>query len=421
MKPIPSVLLPHFLEALNGASVSDDELADYQKWLRYYLDFCFKYRHPPRDRESLDEFLQKLASKNQSRALQEQAARSIAIYYDVVKDWPLGKGPGNLAEAPEDAWSDVYRKLKEEIRIRQYSRKTHATYRTWVEQFQHFLKDKPPEQITDDDAKDYLTHLAVNRKVVATTQNQAFNALLFLFRHILKSEYDLRDKVVRARRTRYVPVVLTREEVDRVINGLVIPHRLIAGMLYGCGLRLFECLNLRVGDLNFEDGIVTVHDGKGKKDRTLVMPQALVPDLRLQLERDRKLHEQDLAADYRGVFLPGALDRKWKSAAREWVWQWLFPARSLTYVPDENAHRRYHVHESVFQKALRAAVMKARIPKRVTAHTFRHSFASHLLRNNYDIRTIQEMLGHSDVKTTMIYTHTVQSRTQKERKSPLDF
>ncbi len=241
-----------------------------------------------------------------------------------------------------------------------------------------------------------------------------------------ESEYgpacvSAKGKVVRARRKRYIPVVLTREEVDRVIGGLAYPFNLVVSLLYGCGLRMFEALNLRVGCLNFDDGILTVHDGKGKKDRTVPLPEKLIPELKRHMERVGALFDKDLKAGFAGVFMPGALDRKWKSASRELVWQWVFPAKTLTFVPDKGEYRRYHMHESVFQKALHAAVRQARIPKRVTAHTFRHSFASHLLLNNYDIRTIQEMLGHSDVRTTMIYTHTVKSRTHKERKGPLDF
>ncbi len=420
MKPIPAVLLPAFNVRLRQSSISRNLIGNYHKWLRYYLDFCFKYRHPPRDADSLQPFLQKLASKNQSKAAQEVAAHSVSLYYETVRDWPL-RDPEKNAGLPEQAWDEVYRKLKNEIKVRQYSPKTLAAYRIWTEQFQRFLQDKRPAEVDADDAARYLTHLAQDCNVVASTQNQAFNALLFLYRHILKRDYDLKDKVVRARRTRYIPVVLTREEIDRVIAALEYPHTLVTGMLYGCGLRLFEALNLRVGCLNFDDMIVTVHDGKGKKDRTVPLPESLKQPLNQHLKRVCTLHQKDLADGYDGVFMPGAMDRKWKNASKDLVWQWVFPAKTLTFVPAGQEHRRYHLHESVFQKALRVAVLKARIPKRVTAHTFRHSFASHLLRNNYDIRTIQEMLGHSDVRTTMIYTHTVKSRTQKERKSPLDF
>lgn len=420
MKPIPAVLLPAFKERLRQASVPERAESDYQKWLRYYLDFCFKYRHPPRDPDSLQPFLHKLASKNQAKATQEEAAHSVSLYYETVKGWPSSAPPGTQA-LPEHAWDDVYRKLKEEIRLRQYSPKTWAAYRIWTEQFQRFLKDKPPKEINSDDAVQYLSYLATEQNVVSSTQNQAFNALLFLYRHILKTDYDLADRVVRARRTRYIPVVLTREEVDRVIGFLEYPHDLVTRLLYGCGLRLFEALNLRVGCLNFGQRVLTVHDGKGKKDRTVPLPEAVVPALNRHVDRVYALHEKDLAAGYGGVFMPGALDRKWRNASKELVWQWVFPAKSLTFVPDKNEHRRYHMHESVFQKALHAAVRRARIPKRVTAHTFRHTFASHLLRANYDIRTIQQLLGHSDIRTTMIYTHTVKSRTLKEVGSPLDF
>ncbi len=278
-----------------------------------------------------------------------------------------------------------------------------------------------PSSIDSDDARRFLTHLAVKKRVAASTQNQAFNALLFLYRHILKADYDLKDKVVRARKTKYIPVVLSRAEVDFVIGKLRERHFLAVQLLYGCGLRLSECLNLRVQCFNFDEGILTVHDGKGKKDRTVPLPRSLYPALKEQLKKVEALYEQDLEAEYDGVFLPGALDRKWKGAATEFIWQWFFPAKTLTLVPEENERRRYHMHETELQKAMRMAVRKSKIPKRITCHTFRHSFASHLLAANYDIRTIQQMLGHSDVRTTMIYTHTVESRTIKEMRSPLDF
>ena len=321
-------------------------MGDYQKWLRFYLDFCFKYRHPPRDADSLEPFLHKLASKNQTQAAQEQAAHSVSLFHETVKNWPAKQGPTQENVVTEGAWDSVYRQLKEAIRIRQYSSKTLSAYRIWTEQFQKFLRDKPPVELTAEDAVRFLTYLATDRKVVASTQNQAFNALLFLYRHILKVDYDLADKVVRARRTRYIPVVLTREEVDTIISLLEYPFNLAVGLLYGCGLRLFELLNLRIGCMNFDDKILTVHDGKGKKDRTLPLPEKLIPALKKHVARVDRLHQMDLAAKYDGVFMPGALDRKWKGAAKEWVWQWLFPAQTLTFVPAKKEHRRYHTHES---------------------------------------------------------------------------
>ncbi|MBU1694856.1 MAG: integron integrase [Verrucomicrobia bacterium] len=316
--------------------------------------------------------MQKLASKNQPLDAQKQAARSVALYYQTMRDAPLAPPGGNVSKLSEPPWDTVFRKLKEEIRVRQYSPKTLATYRIWIEQFRKFLRGKLPGTLTADDAVAYLTHLATEQHVAASTQNQAFNALLFLYRHILKADYDLKGKVVRARQKRYIPVVLTREEVDRVIGRLPYPFNLVVSLLYGCGLRMFEALNLRVGCLNFDDGILTVHDGKGKKDRAVPLPERLMPELKGHMERVSALFERDLKAGFAGVFMPGALDRKWKSASRELVWQWVFPAKTLTYVPGKNEYRRYHMHESVFQKALRAAVLQARIPKRVTAHTFRH-------------------------------------------------
>ena len=369
----------------------------------------------------MEPYLQKLASKRQSVGRQKQAASSIGHYYELMRNWPAARGGNGAEEVGGKQWDDSYDKLKEEILVRQYSRKTLQTYRTWIRQFQQYLGDKEPARIDSDDARRFLSHLAVKRKVAASTQNQAFNALLFLYRHVLKTEYDLGDKVVRARRTKYIPVVLSRAEIDTVIKRLFSPYDLVVQMLYGCGLRLFECLNLRLHCLNFDEAIITVHDGKGKKDRTVPMPRTLIPALNGQMEAVKRLHEQDLKDGFDGVFMPGALNRKWRTAAQELIWQWVFPAKTLTLVPEANERRRYHLHETHVQKALRRTVRSAGIPKRVTAHTFRHSFASHLLRANFDIRTIQQLLGHSDVRTTMIYTHTVESRTIKEVASPLDF
>jgi integron integrase len=267
--------------------------------------------------------------------------------------------------------------------------------------------------------KEYLTYLAVKCNVAASSQNQAFNSLLFLYRNALKGEFgDLRD-VPRAKKSRYIPMVLSRPEIDAILDQLAYPYNLFVKVLFGCGLRLFECLQLRVRDFNFDDGVLTVH-GKGKKDRTVPLPKMIMSELKAQIDTVAKLHEQDLAAGYGGVFLDDAVEKKYPKAPKEFIHQWFFPMKSLTVV-ETGERRRYHLHESDLQNALYHAVRQARIRKRVTAHTFRHSYATHLLQANYDIRVIQKLLGHSSLKTTMIYTHCVPVRTVKEPMSPLDF
>jgi integron integrase len=318
-------------------------------------------------------------------------------------------------------WSDIFNELRNCIKLRHYSPRTLKTYTSWTRKFQTFLKSKNPQLIEVQDVKDFLTWLAVDQGVSAASQNLAFNALLFLFRNVFKQEFGKIDGIVRAKRKPYIPVVLSRQEVDRVIGFMKDPHKLIITLMYGCGLRISECLSLRVQNFNFDMKILTIHDGKGKKDRTIPIPETLMDQLQEQLEKVIQLHNQDCLTEFDGVFLYGQLEKKYKNAAKELIWQWFFPARGLTGIPDTKEHRRYHIHETSLQKALRKAVKKAMIPKRVTSHTFRHSFASHLLQANYDIRTIQQLLGHSDVRTTMIYTHTVKSVTIKEVKSPLDF
>lgn len=421
MRHIASVLEKPFFEVLDARCIAKNDQALYLKWLRYYLDFCSKYTYPPRDSDSLEPFLLKLTAKQQSPEQQKQAVESVSIYYELIEKWKGEAAAGMVSPIEDDPWAVYYQKLKEEIALRHYSPKTFKTYRGWICQFQAWLKDKDPDTVDSADARGFLTHLALDRHVAASTQNQAFNALLFLYRHIFKKEYDIGDKVARAKRTKYIPVVLSRGEVDQVLNKLRLPYRLMVQLLYGCGLRMAECINLRVQDLNFDQGIITVHDGKGGKDRTVPLPRFLIPGLQEQLERVEVLHAEDLLTGYDGVFMPTALGRKWPGAAKELIWQWVFPATRLTLVPKNQERRRYHVHESKLQKALRGAVKRSDVRKRVTCHTFRHSFASHLLRANYDIRTIQQLLGHADVHTTMIYTHTVRSRTLKEAESPLDF
>jgi integron integrase len=432
MKQIPSQISALYNKHLHDKAIAQKDFFNYRKWLRYYYDFCSKYHHNKLNRESLKCFMDKLKEKKQNEQQLRQAFHAISLYYelglsDSQKDRPFKNKKEVLSTKKENLkiknanWAPAYNSLKNEISLRHYSPKTLRSYTGWVRRLQGYTKSKDTGLLTAVDAKDYLTFLAVKRRVSASSQNQAFNALLFFFRHVLKNDFgDMKD-VPRAKRTPYIPVVLSKDEIGRIISGLGSPYDLVVKLLYGCGLRLFECLNLRVGCLNFDTGILTVHDGKGRKDRTVPLPETIVPELRIHLAEVMDLHHQDLDSKYDGTFLPNSLENKYKNAAKEWVWQFFFPAKTLTLVPEEREMRRYHLHESHVQKAIKRAVNKAKIPKRATAHTFRHSFASHLLQANYDIRTIQELLGHSDVRTTMIYTHTIKSRTMKEAKSPLDF
>jgi integron integrase len=442
MVRIPEGLRVKYDVWLEGQAVPAEERAAYRKWLRFYLDFCRKYGHGYAADSSLAPFLAKLTAKGQAQEALRQAAAAGSAYHEIaaVALGARGKGGNGGARARQPrtiekpavsvpschshagaSWQSEYRKLREAIELRNYSPRILRTYTHWIRKFQASVHSSPPEDLDAEDVRTFLTDLAVQRNVAASTQNQAFNALLFFFRHALGREFGKLDGVVRAKRRPYIPVVLSRDEVVRVLERLSPPYDLPGKLLYGCGLRISECLQLRVNCINLDDRIVTVHDGKGQKDRTVPLPETLVSEMAARFEAVAHLLEQDLAAGFSGVFLPSRLEKKLKGAATEFIWQWLFPAPKLTVVPENGELRRYHLHPNYLQRAVRQAAREARIPKRVTPHTFRHSFASHLLQANYDIRTIQEMLGHSDVKTTMIYTHTVPSRTLKERRSPLDF
>ena len=258
------------------------------------------------------------------------------------------------------SWVSVYDRLSSAVKVRHYSPKTLQAYKGWTQKFQTFTKSKDPQVASMGDVKGFLSYLAVDRKVSASSQNQAFNALLFLFNHVLGKEFEKVEGVVRAKRTTYIPVVLSRAEVDRVIRFLEHPFNLVAKLLYGCGLRLFECLKLRVQDLNFEMSVLTVHDGKGRKDRTLPLPKVLAPELNKQLETVRQVHREDLAAGYAGTFLPGALGEKYKRAEKELVWQWLFPAKTLTQVPTTREYRRYHYMKPMYKRRSKGRCRAAR-------------------------------------------------------------
>lgn len=306
-----------------------------------------------------------------------QAMPTVAVAEPSPSFHPLGGKRYNewrcLEKSKSPAWDQAIEILSAEIKVRHYSRKTLKTYADWGRKFQRYLSDKTPEELSSLDVKEYLTHLAVNQRVASSTQNQAFNALLFLFRHVLKKDFGDQRDVPRAKKSKYIPVVLSR--LDTIISHIEYPFDIVVSLLYGCGLRLFECLSLRVQNFNFEDGILTVH-GKGDKDRTVPLPQRLIPKLKSQLEVVSKLHDKDLAEGYAGVFLVDSLEKKYPAAAKEFIWQWFFPQKGLTPIPGTNERRRYHLHESQVQEALKKAARSAKLTKCVKSHIsaqFRHS------------------------------------------------
>jgi integron integrase len=310
-------------------------------------------------------------------------------------------------------------RVREAARVRHLSYRTEQAYVAWVKRFVLFHDKRHPRHMGKNEVEAFLTHLAVERQVAASTQNQALAAILFLYRHVLDQELGWLENVVRARRPRRLPVVLSREEVARLLQAMTGTPRLVAALLYGSGLRLMEALRLRVQDVDLEYGQILIRDGKGGKDRHTVLPERLRQGLTRQLEQARGTFEQDRANGVPGVELPSALARKYPTAGLEWRWQWVFPAQSLSTDPRSGVRRRHHLYEQGIQRAVRAALRTAGIDKPASCHTLRHSFATHLLEDGYDIRTVQELLGHKDVKTTMIYTHVLQ-RNRAGVVSPLD-
>lgn len=310
-------------------------------------------------------------------------------------------------------------------RARQILRRKHYAYRTeqrylaWINRFIRFHGKRHPTHMGRAEIEAFLTHLAVKEKVAASTQNQALNALLFLYRHVLDIPINFPLTSVRARRPKRFPTVLSQEEVQRLLPCVDPPYQLITKLLYGSGLRISEAVRIRVKDFDFEQRHVAVRDGKGAKDRITLLPDSLTAELKDHLERVRLIHQRDLRQGYGSVYLPFALIRKYPEAPRQWIWQYVFPSRKLSVDPRSGITRRYHISTSAVQKALRKAVKLIGIEKRVTCHTLRHSFATHLLENGTDIRTVQDLLGHKDVKTTMIYTH-VLKRGPFAVRSPLD-
>ncbi len=309
--------------------------------------------------------------------------------------------------------------VRSTLRSKHYSSRTEESYVHWIRRYIFFHEKRHPRDMGAAEIRMFLTHLAVDCTIAASTQNQARSALLFLYRAVLAIPLQELDHVVTAKTSKNIPEVFTIEEAQNVINELSGTYRLMAQLLYGSGLRLTECIRLRVKDIDYARHQITVRDGKGMEDRITMLPTNIVDPLRAHAEAVRALHNNDLAQGHGAVCLPFALERKYPHANRAWAWQYMFPSARLTLDTSAGIFRRWHCAESSLQRAVKAAIQRAGIHKHASCHTFRHSFATHLLEDGYDIRTVQELLGHKDVKTTMIYTH-VLNRGGRGVRSPLD-
>ncbi|MGA2788846.1 MAG: integron integrase [Verrucomicrobiota bacterium] len=332
-----------------------------------------------------------------------------------------GQGLGGAGLVIPNPKLKLLDQVREVMRLKHYSLRTERTYSDWIRRYIHFHRLKSRAELmveAEQKVELFLSDLAVHGQVAASTQNQAFNALLFLYGQVLHRPLE-NVQAVRADRPVRVPVVLTVDEVRQVLQTMTGTPQIVVKLLYGSGLRLMEALRMRVQDVDMKMKQVTVRDGKGAKDRYTTLAEALIPVLHEHLQRVQLIHREDLAAGGGGVYLPGALERKYPNAAREWRWQYVFPARDLSKDPRSGQIRRHHVDEATINKAIKAAVARVGIQKSVSSHTFRHSFATHGLQGGADIRTIQELLGHEDVSTTMIYTH-VMGQGGCGMKSPLD-
>lgn len=331
--------------------------------------------------------------------------------------------PATPAGLPQGTSSSQGKKLMDQVgdalRTKHYSYRTEQTYKDWIKRYILFHGKRHPNDMGAEEIRMFIAHLATERKVAVSTSNQALSALLFLYRIVLQKEIQLPPDLSNASRPKRLPTVLTHAEAMQVIGNMRGAPRLMAKIMYGAGLRVLECLRLRVKDLDFENRQIIVRGGKGDNDRLTILPDSIIPELKHMLQDVKALHQKDIAEGYGETILPNALDVKYRAASKEWAWQFIFPASQRSTDPLTGVIRRHHLDETVPQKAVREAAKRAGIDKQVSPHTFRHSFATHLLQNGYDIRTVQELLGHKDVKTTMIYTHVLQ-RGGLAVKSPLD-
>ncbi len=351
------------------------------------------------------------------RGTRESSGKAVAFGASARSNEGMSGHPSS--PVPPSGEPKLLDRLRAACRVRHYSIRTEDAYHDWVKRFILFHQKRHPLDMAEPEVNAFLTDLAVNGHVAASTQNQALAAILFLYKHVLNRPLDRVEGVVRAKKPRRLPVVLTRDEVRKVLSELEGSYRLIGLLQYGAGLRLLECLRLRVKDIEWDMNQIVVREGKGDKDRRTMLPKAARSSLEIHLTAVRKLHENDLREGFGRVYLPHALARKYPNADREWKWQYVFPSSRRSADPRSGEVRRHHLHESAVNREIVEAVRRAGLTKKATSHSFRHSFATHLLESGYDIRTVQELLGHENVETTMIYTH-VLNKGGRGVNSPLD-
>ncbi len=421
-------ILPDFQKFLiEHELVPQKHVPFYALWASRFLSFSNRNKDKGMELR-IRFFLDSLTKEQNLQDWQvEQADNAIRLYInrflsDNTSPLPLNTESDSQNELPD--YKETQQKLREALRIKHYAYSTERTYMAWFQRFHTYVistkhKDWQKQGVDATDVSDFLTHLAIRQRVSSSTQNQAFNALLFLFRVVLKIDLQDLSKTVRAKRGPKLPVVLTQDEVQNLLDQLTGRQLLIVQLLYGTGMRLMEVARLRVQDIDFGLNSIGVRSGKGDKDRMTVMPEAVKESLKEHLCHVMKIHEKDIEKGYGEVHLPEALDRKYPNAAREWGWQYVFPAASLSVDPRSGKVRRHHVSPSSIQKIVAVAVRKAGIVKHASVHTLRHSFATHLLMNGVNIREVQELLGHKNVETTMIYTHVLRNMS-KAPMSPLD-
>jgi integron integrase len=417
-------ILPEFQAfLLEKKMVPEKNVLFYALWASKYFTYARKKQINADEylENAVIEFIESLKSDpNMSDWQIRQAHDAIRLYYFHYR----GLKPNNLpAKKSADFTNELLNETKRLIRLKHYSYSTEITYLQWIKRFLEYVKQTGKKEtstaLETADCKNFLSHLAIKEKVSASTQNQAFNSLLFLFRNVLcKDMGDLKD-TVRAKRGQKLPVVFSVEEVKRLLACLNGRDLLIAGLIYGSGLRLMELARLRVKDIDMDLNTLTVRSGKGDKDRTTILPLTVKDHLKNHLVEVKSLHESDLSSGHGEVHLPDALSRKYPRAAKEWAWQYVFPAGNFSVDPRSGKIRRHHIGDTAIQDMIKKAMKKAAIPKHGSVHTLRHSFATHLLMKGVNIREVQELLGHKNVETTMIYTHVMRDMTGAP-KSPLD-